>query len=87
MKTPNCDTKSNADEAALRLEVLKLAIDIADRQHLSKEEEAVRASGVTPIENVTNTILQDTLRNAKKLWKFIELTEKAEDCTKEETES
>lgn len=57
-----------------RLEVLRIAADLAQSQNSSKysfltEEEAKK---------VENTIDRDTIRNAKKLWKFVKVDPLAE---------
>jgi hypothetical protein len=59
------------DQQTQRIEVLSLAHEIATSQHSSK-------LGLTQNDassEVENTVLQDTLRNAKRLWKFVEAGE------------
>jgi single-stranded DNA-specific DHH superfamily exonuclease len=66
---PNKPEEIMCTEQAQRLEVLRLANDIAMSQN------SVKYNGLIDEETklVQNTVLQDTLRNAKKLWKFVKI--------------
>lgn len=60
----------------LRLRVLDMAVSLAHCQHNSKLTDDAEKNS-----KVENVILQDTLRNAKRLWKFVKedpLAEKEE---------
>lgn len=73
MANPN----TTMNEQEIRLRVLSLAIDIAHTQHQSKFGEDAKANA-----SVENTIDRDTIRNAKRLWKFVKsdpLAEKDEE--------
>lgn len=54
-----------------KLEVLGIALLIAQSQHDTKLESLPTPTDKTRAEKVENTLLQDTIRNAKKLWKFV----------------
>ena len=71
--------ETNTTELELRLRVLDLACSIAHSQHSSKQTDDVKKNA-----EIENTVLQDTLRNAKRLWKFVKVDPLAE---KEETEA
>ena len=64
---------NTSNEHELRLRVLELACTIAHSQNSSKLTGDEKKDA-----EVENTVINDTLRNAKKLWKFVKVDPLAE---------